>query len=118
MIEKALMQNASLFRPIKPASPTGVLTYVKTTLRNVKIGMRSSGVRISSAGETQRLSGVLYFNEGWSSESPALSPLFQSGDMITDETNEAEPPQKRFVVLDVQEHSFKGKTDHYEVVLV
>ena len=117
MLNGALKQKSALFRPVKPSSPTETQTYVKATLERVKLASSSKGFRVSSSGETQKNSATLFYNIGWSKEDPALSPLFQAGDIITGETDCAEPPLKRFVVQDVTEHTFLGKTNHYEVVL-
>ena len=54
MLNDALKQKASLFRPVKPSSPTETQIYVKATLERVKLASSSKGFRVSSSGETQK----------------------------------------------------------------
>ena len=117
MVRDTMTQSYDLFRPVKPQTPTGTASYVKAALSGVNLSRSSKGYRVSSNGMTEYASATLFYNLGTSSESPALNPLFQAGDMICSPSENQSPAGKRLIVQDVTEQFFKGVLHHYEVVL-
>ncbi len=117
MVRDALVETFDIFRPVKPSSPTGKVAYEKAVLSNVKLSCPSTGFTVSSSGETRRQAAVLFFNEGWSVETPFMAPPLQAGDMVSESSNFSEPPAERLVVQSVSKHTFKGALSHWEAML-
>ena len=138
MVE-ALGRTLYHFRPVKADGYNGATTFMRTVLTNCKLGQASKGWIVDTAGSTRSASAVMYWNFGHSEQTPQLDPLFREGDIIAThpalrkvkdaryiladvfsevgDTQGDVPSDVEFTVQSVQEHTFKGKLHHYEVVL-
>lgn len=117
MVKDALVSQLDLFRPYKQTDTSGKITYRKVSIFNVKLNQNSSAWVTDTTGAVQSKSATLFYNNGISSHSSLLSPLFQAGDIVCETTDDKEPPIDRLVVRNVTEHTFKGALHHIEVVL-